>query len=499
MAIPIRRYVNIVSGVGGGVGVRQRELILRLFTASRFISPGTIVEAPSAQSVGAVFGIGSPEYLRAVQYFSFVNPAISSPRNISFAAYRETAGPSEVIGGNDAKVLASFTGMTPSTMVLNLGGVESATAQIDLTLATSLADVASTVQAAIVALGGDYIGATVQFAADGANRFTVTLANSLTPGVKLSINVGTLALLMELTESSGAVNIVSHAAMTPLDAFIQSLEVSNNFATFSYIPDVSLDEAVEVATYNASLNFHSQYHWSVSAADELLWSNALISIADNGGTLAKAGEFPELAWPSALASIRFDRRNAVLGPMYRQFPGLSASVNTELDANKYDAARINYMGQTSTAGQNIVFYQRGNLMGTGTAATDMGVNGNEIWLKDLAQSQLLSLQLSMPIIAADDEGRGYVETILQGVVDKALFAGVISVGKPLSDVQKVYITNQTGQDDAWQKVESLGYYIDTQITTEVATNGVTEYIISYQIIYAKKDQVRRIDGFHKLI
>lgn len=499
MAIPIRRYVNIVSGVGGGVGVRQRELILRLFTGSRFISPGTIVEAPSVQSVGEVFGIGSPEYLRAVQYFSFVNPAISSPRNISFAAYRTNAGPSEVIGGKDAKVLASFTGMTPAPLVLNLGGVESTTAPIDLSLATSLADVATAVQAAIVALGGDYIGATVQFAADGANRFTVTLANSLTPGVKLSINTGTLSILMELTESTGAVNITSHAAMSPLSAFQQSLEVSNNFATFAYIPEVILAEAEELAAYNASLNFHSQYHWSVSAEDYAAWSAALISIADNGGTLEKAGEFPELAWPSALASIRYDRRNAVLGPMYRQFPGLTASVNTELDANKYDVARINYMGQTSTAGQNIVFYQRGNLMGTGTAATDMGVNGNEIWLKDLAQSQLLSLQLSLPIIAADDEGRGYVETILQGVVDKALFAGVISTGKPLTDVQKVYITNQTGQDDAWQKVQSLGYYIDTQITTEVTTSGVTEYIISYQIIYAKKDQVRRIDGFHKLI
>lgn len=499
MAIPIRRYVNIISGVGGGVGVRQRELILRLLTGSRFISPGTIVEASSADNVAAVFGVGSPEYLRAVQYFSFVNPAISSPRNISFASYKTTAGPSEVIGGNDAKVLASFTGMTPAPLVLNLGGVESTTAAINLAAATSLADVATAVQAAIVALGGDYVGATVQFAADGANRFTLTLANSSTPGVTLSVNAGTLSVLLELTESSGAINIISHAAMSPLDAFMQSLEVNNNMATFAYIPSVTLEEAVEVATYNASLNFHSQYHWSVSAADFQQWSDALITIADNGGTLAKAGEFPELAWPSALASIRYDRRNAVLGPMYRQYPGLTASVTTEQDANKYDAARINYMGQTSTAGQNIVFYQRGNLMGGGTAATDMGVNGNEIWLKDLAQSRLMSLQLSMPIISADDEGRGYVETILQGVADDALFNGVISLGKPLTDVQKVYITNQTGRDDAWQAVQSLGYYIDTQITTEVTTIGVTEYIISYQLIYAKKDQVRRIDGFHKLI
>lgn len=499
MSIPIRRYVNIISGVGGGVGVRQRELILRLLTASRFISPGTIVEATSAAAVGAVFGIGSPEHERAVQYFSFTNPAISAPRNISFASFRASAGPSEVIGGNDAKVLAAFTGNVPSPLTIKLGGIESTTAAIDLAAATSLANVASLVQAAVVALGGDYVGATVQFAADGANRFTLSLANSATPGVTISVNVSTLAILLELTESTGAINIQSNAAMSPVEAFQQSLDVNNNFGSFAYIPVVTLDQAEDVATLNASLNFHSQYHWAVSADDYAAWSERLISIADNGGTLAKAGEFPELAWPSALASIRYDRRNAVLGPMYRQFPGLTASVNTELDANKYDAARINYMGQTSTAGQNIVFFQRGNLMGIGTAATDMGVNGNEIWLKDLAQSRLMSLQLSMPIISADDEGRGYVETILQGVADAALFNGVISLGKPLTDVQKVYITNQTGQDDAWQKVQSLGYYIDTQIGSEVSVSGVTEYYISYQLIYAKKDQVRRIDGFHKLI
>lgn len=499
MAIPIRRYVNIVSGVGGGVGVRQRELILRLFSESRFISPGTIIEASSADSVGAVFGIGSPEHKRAVQYFSFVNPSISSPRNISFAAYRTAAGPSEVIGGNDAKILSHFTVMEDWILTLNLNGVQTSTAIIDLSTATSLANVASLVQSAVQLLAGDYATATVTFAADGANRFTLALTNSATPGVKLSVEDTMLSRMMELTEATGAVNITSHAAMEPVDAFTQSLEVNNNMGSLAFIPSITLVDAVDLATYNASLNFHSQYHWSVSADDYAAWSAALISIADNGGTLAKAGEFPELAWPSALASIRYDRRNSVLGPMYRQFPGLTASVNTEQDANKYDAARINYMGQTSTAGQNIVFFQRGNLMGVGTAATDMGVNGNEIWLKDLAQSRLMSQQLSMPIISADDEGRGYVETTLQGVVDDALFNGVISIGKPLTDVQKVYITNQTGQDDAWQKVQSLGYYIDTQITTEVTAGGVTEYIISYQLIYAKKDQVRRIDGFHKLI
>lgn len=499
MAIPIRRYVNIISGVGGGVGVRQRDLILRLFTDSAFISPGTVIEASDAANVGRLFGIGSPEYKRAVQYFSFVNPAISSPRAISFASYRSAAGPSKVIGGNDSKVLAQFTSAAPGTLTLSLNGVESTTASINLASATSLADVATTVQTAIVALAGDYVGATVDYGVTGPNRFTVTLANVGDAGVKLSFGVSSLAILMELVESAGAINIQSNAAMTPLEALQQSEQVSNNMGSFAFVPALTLDQVVDVATYNNSLNFMYQYHAAVSAADASAWASALETIGGVGLTLEKAGEFPELAGPSILASIRYDRRNSVLGYMYRQLPGLTATVTDETKANIYDALRVNYVGETSTAGQNIQFFQRGNLMGTGTAATDMGVFGNEQWLKDLALTRLLSLQLSMPILSADDEGRGYVETILQGVVDAALFNGVISVGKDLTDVQKVYITNQTGNPDAWQAVQSLGYYVDTQITTEVTPAGVTEYIISYQIIYAKKDQVRRIDGFHKLI
>lgn len=499
MAIPIRRYVNIISGVGGGVGVRQRDLILRVLTDSAFISPGTVIEASDAANVGRLFGLGSPEYLRAVQYFSFVNPAISSPRLISFAAYREAAGPSKVIGGNGSKDLVKIKAAVPSTLTLSIDGVSVTTASIDLTTAADLAAVATAVQTAIIALGGKYLAATVAYAADGPNRFTITLTNTATPGETLSVGVSTLSILMELSESNGAINITSNAAMTPVDAVVQSEQVSNNMGSFVFVPKLTLQQVTEVASYNGSLNFMYQYHAAVSAADSAAWSAALTTIPGVALTLEKEGEFPELAGPSILASIRYDRRNSVLGYMYRQLPGLTASVKDETAANIYDNQRVNYVGETSTAGQNIQFFQRGNLMGTGTAATDMGVFGNEQWLKDFALSRLLGLQLSMPILSADDEGRGYVETILQSVADAALFNGVISVGKELTAAQKVYISNQTGDPDAWQQVASLGYYIDTQITTEVTQAGVTEYIISYQLIYAKKDQVRRIDGFHKLI
>ena len=77
MSIRFSKYVRIVSGVGGSSGVRQRDLIGRLISSDPRIDPATVLEFTDAASVGEYFGTSSPEYLRAVFYFSYTSPAIS--------------------------------------------------------------------------------------------------------------------------------------------------------------------------------------------------------------------------------------------------------------------------------------------------------------------------------------------------------------------------------------------------------------------------------------
>ena len=48
MAISISKYVDIVSGVGGGGVVRQRDLIGRIFTANLKVPADSLVEMTSA-------------------------------------------------------------------------------------------------------------------------------------------------------------------------------------------------------------------------------------------------------------------------------------------------------------------------------------------------------------------------------------------------------------------------------------------------------------------
>ena len=88
--------------------------------------------------------------------------------------------------------------------------------------------------------------------------------------------------------------------------------------------------------------------------------------------------------------------------------------------------------------------------------------------------------------------------VMNGIVDDALFNGTISVGKPLNDIQRLFIIEQTGDENAPTKVNNDGFWLDATIESEV-DEGVTNFSISYTLIYAKDDVVRSVDGTHTLI
>lgn len=85
MAISIKQYIAITSGVGGSNNVRQRDLILRIFSPNHSISPDVVLEFSNSDDVKDYFGVNSEEYKRAVKYFSYISPNIVSPKLISFA------------------------------------------------------------------------------------------------------------------------------------------------------------------------------------------------------------------------------------------------------------------------------------------------------------------------------------------------------------------------------------------------------------------------------
>ena len=226
---------------------------------------------------------------------------------------------------------------------------------------------------------------------------------------------------------------------------------------------------------------------------------ALIGSAGVALTYAPAaGEFDEMCPSIIMAATDYSRRNSVQNFMFQQFD-LTAKVTRTDISDDLDALRVNYYGNTQTAGQIISFYQRGVLCGGATDPVDMNTFANELWLKDAAQAALMSLLLSMPKVSANAGGRGQVLAIVQDAIDRALTNGVISVGKTLTTQQRLYVTQVTGDDLAFAQVQQIGYWVDCEMQSFGTPDGRTEWKAVYTLVYAKDDVIRKIEGTHILI
>ncbi len=501
MAISFKRYVDITSGVGGGVGVRLRDLILRLFTNSTLVPEKTVIEMDNATDVGTYFGTTSPEYKRAVFYFGFISKLITAPKKISFSRWADAAAAARIYGHTKTFAVSQFTGITTGSFKLTLGAYTADLTGISFAAATTLSQVASILQTAIqavVAGGADWTAATVTYNAT-AQRF------ELVGGVVGAEPVATAAaasgadIRALLGWDATAVFSPGVAAQEPLDAFIASVQASDNFGSFAFIQTITQAQALAVATQNDTYNVKFIFTLPIAAGDAASYYGALSGLSGVATTLSPLStEYPELLPSAILAATDYSRRNSVQNYMYQQAT-LTPSVSTDADANSMDASRVNYYGRTQTAGQFIDFYQRGVMMGLATDPVDMNTYANEMWFKDAAGAAIMSLLLSLARVSANSTGRGQLLAILQSVIEQATFNGTISIGKPLTTVQKLYIGNLTGDGEAWQQIYRLGYWLDCVLQSYVTQDGRTEWKAVYTLIYSKDDAIRKVEGSHVLI
>lgn len=494
MSISIERYVSITSGVAGAQAVAQRELIGLRFSTNPRVPVGAHVVVANADDALDYFGAASDEYKFAVQYFGYISPApASSAEKLRFAAHVDVARPARIYGAEAGTALVEFQAVTAGTLSITIAGVTEDYTGINLSTAASLADVATAIQTLIAA---DFAGSTVTY---DALTGTFNLVTGTTGGAEISVAAGSLATLLGWTAE--AIYSPGSPVQTPLDALRQAEQVSDSFGSFSFPGPVDAAEAVAVAQYNAGLNLKYMYLHTVSdivsaaAAHAALQSIPSVGVVLNG----TAGQYKEAIPQAVMAATNYQRRNATVNYMFRQLAGMTADVSTNAQANGYDALRTNYYGETANAGQKIAFFQRGFLMGGATDALDMNVHANEQWLKAYLTARLLSLQLSLGKIPANNEGRGYVLAQVTDAANLAKFNGTILPGKALTTAQQIATTQITGDADAWRDVQINGYWADAAVVERTGEAGVTEYVIQYTLVYSKNDVVRKIQGSHNLI
>ena len=183
--------------------------------------------------------------------------------------------------------------------------------------------------------------------------------------------------------------------------------------------------------------------------------------------------------------------------MFQQFT-LTPSVSSNADANTYDTLEINYYGSTQQAGTLTSFYQRGSMFGLAVNPADQNVYANEIWLKDALSATIMTLLLAVSQLPANSRGSSQLTAVLQVIVNQALNNSVISIGKELTEVQKLYIANITNDPDAWQQVVNSGYWLDAAVVSYVE-NSTTKYKAIYTLVYSKGDVIRKVEGTNVLI
>ena len=502
MPISQSKYVAITSGIGGASAASRKDLGLRLFTANVLFPQNTILEYTSAADVAAYAGASSTEAIIAAAYFGWVSKQVNSPRKISFMGANLNATPPMLSSTQTMAQLSTFTAISDGSMVISMGGLNYTLSSLDFSAATSYADVATVIETAINAnTAGDtlWTDATVTF--DSVNSaFTLTGGENGYYAISYATAAGSGTDISGTVGWSEATNpIISNGsdAEDLTDILNTSVELSDDFASYGFINfALNADKIAEIGAWNNSQNFKYMFCADVNSTN---YSSLIAAAAQYNGIAINYNPtdatLPAYVMPATiLAATNYDNVNGTVNYMYQQFPNQAIAVSTNELANTLDSLHINYNGQTQKAGTKIQFYQDGYL----ADGTDIAVYANEIWLKDAMSTELLNLEIALDKIPANNDGLALIEGILQNVISEALNNGTISPGKELTNAQKAYITQLTGDNEAWQVVSLNGYVLSVVLKQEVE-NGATKYIAVYTLIYSKGDSIRKVEGRHILI
>jgi hypothetical protein len=237
--IPASQIVYINPGVlaAGGNGLVLNGLML---TNSTRVPIGTVPSFPTAASVGAFFGLSSPEYAKAQSYFLGFDDSTKKPTALLFAQYPSSAVsawlksapiigiPLTTLQGLNQSLTVVFDGQ-PRTATVNLAGATSYSAVAALIQSalngTQVSD--ATFTGAIATQNASFIGS---IAGNTLSVSTVS-SGSLAPGAAVTGAANGTTITSQISGTTGGagtyiVSVPQQLAATALTATYGVLTVS---------------------------------------------------------------------------------------------------------------------------------------------------------------------------------------------------------------------------------------------------------------------------------
>lgn len=492
MAIPQEEYINITSGVVKDA-VSNRELIGRYITPNALFSGA--LEYTKSDSVGDDFGYNSDEYKFAKKYFDFLSKDIKKPKKISFFKLPKKE---DFSNGVATKIIFNAT--------YNNFPITSSQSAIEITYQNIKDGTSDDITIDFSSVSGsitDFEG------------FVSYVNSLLIPSFVASYDLlrNKIVFTLKTTDPIKVTNVVDDGGffadapqvsqgIPTFESWSQALDYmdnsSNNFATFTFSSDYELtqNDIQEIAEWNNSKNVKYMYVCGVSSSSYSIISSGLKGVDGTWLQLVDSENPYACFAPMAIgATLNYNRVNTNAFFDFYPVNGLETQVSDYSTYNNYVLSRVNFNGATQQAGREITFLQPGYLTG---AISDAGVYYNEMWLKDDIWTKLMALFLAVKKIPANEVGKIQCKNTIMTSIEQAKVNGCILVGKTLTNAQKAQIQEYTNDDNAVNKIQEDGFYLTLNVerTTFADSNqqDVEKYIVTYSLLYAKGDGIRKVEG-----
>ena len=436
--ISLDPLVQVIPSVisAGGTAIDLNPLLL---TPNIRCPVGVMLDFINPAAVGAYFGLSSDEYLASTTIFQGFDNSDVKPGSLLFGQYNTSAVGAYLRGGSMAGVtLTQLKAMTGMLSVLVDGVAATDASAIVLTAATSFSNAATII--------GTAIGAAVSFDSV-AQAFVISSGTAGTTTSSIAYAVGSLATLLNLTATTGAIISPAANAMTPATIMPYMLSLNKDWASFTTLVEPVLADKISFAIWNNGNKNRTLYVPWDTDANAVVQGNTtcfgyqvVLSGYANVAPIYKDRD-KALFIMGIAASIDFDELNGRVNFAYRTLSGLTPTVTDDTTSNTLKANGYNFYGIYSTAKQAMNFLSPGFCTGP-YAWLDSFFN--QVWMNaglTLAMIQLLIARKSIPY---NLEGYTSVESACLDPINAAVNFGAIRSGVTLSQAQIDQVNNDAG-------------------------------------------------------
>lgn len=451
-AIPISNIVKINPGVIGSGG---NPLALNgVFVSSNADIPvGQLLSFSSADDVAEYFGVNSAMAGIAEKYFLSFDNSQKKPQSMIFAPCVTVARSAWVRGASIAGMTLTEAQDITGEITVYINGTKKTVDNIDISTATSFADIASSL-ATQMSLSDT---ATITWdAVHSCFRIAVT-----STGAESTISAVTGSAAVALGLAAGRVSQGADAD-TAVTCMNRIKELSLNWATFTVVDDSLFDFSSFANWTNAQNRRYLYVPWDGDA-------QALVEGSNCFGNSCKTNKWeavlpvynnPETAAMvmGCLASIDWKATNGRIDLAFKSQSGLTPVVYSNSEYTALKANGYTFYGCFAAAGEDNILNMlyNGQLPGSDYGFGD--TFANQIYLNSQLQLSIATGLNSVRSVPYNSDGYAMVRGWCMTPITEALNNGSIRAGVNISQAQKAQIISAIGFDVS-DEIYASGYYL----------------------------------------